>query len=264
MVTNDIEFYSFHRAQRSIRRADVVIMLIDGSEHVSEPDKKLAQYIAEQHKPVILVINKWDKVLAGARKQAEEKGTTFSDDLLMEEFGEYLEQELRHLDYAPMMFTTAKDGRNVQKVIDLAQHLFKQANTRVGTGELNRAVKQIFTEQPPSTPRGQRVRVYYATQADVAPPTIVLFVNNPEVVSESYKRFMVNRFRELLPYDEVPMKLVLRGRVKGQTEEIAGSDEDERPAPKAAGRRRGKRPSESKPHLKKAKRGPARGTRPKK
>jgi GTPase len=238
-------------------------MLIDGSEHVSEPDKKLAQYIAEQHKPVILVINKWDKVLAGAKRQAEEKGTTFSDELLMEEFGEYLEQELRHLDYAPMMFTTAKDGRNVQKVIDLAQHLFKQANTRVGTGELNRAVKQIFTEQPPSTPRGQRVRVYYATQADVAPPTIVLFVNNPEVVSESYKRFMVNRFRELLPYDEVPMKLVLRGRVKGQTEEIAGSDEDERPAPKAAGRPRGKRPSESKPHLKKAKRGPARGTRPK-
>src|SRR4029078_2791875 len=69
MVTNDIEFYSFHRAQRSIRRADVVVMLIDGSEHVSEPDKKLAQYIAEQYKPVILVINKWDKVLHGAKQQ---------------------------------------------------------------------------------------------------------------------------------------------------------------------------------------------------
>ena len=114
MVTNDIEFYSFHRAQRSIRRADVVIMLIDGSEHVSEPDKKLAQYIAEQHKPVILVVNKWDKVLAGAKQQAEEKGTTFSDELLMQEFGEYLEQELKHLAYAPIMFTTARDGRNVQ------------------------------------------------------------------------------------------------------------------------------------------------------
>src|SRR4029079_16281089 len=75
MVTNDIEFYSFHRAERSIRRADVVMMLINGSEHVSQPDKQLAQYLAEQHKPVILVINKWDKVLAGARKQAEEKGT---------------------------------------------------------------------------------------------------------------------------------------------------------------------------------------------
>src|SRR4051794_14194661 len=176
MVTNDIEFYSFHRAQRSIRRADVVMMLIDGSDHISEPDKKLAQYIAEQFKPVILVVNKWDLVLDNARKQAEEKGTDFSDDLLMEEFAEYLDQELKHLDYAPMMFTTAKDGRNVQKALDLAQNLFKQANMRIGTGELNRVVKQIFTERTPSTPRGQRVRVYYATQADVSPPTIVLFV----------------------------------------------------------------------------------------
>src|SRR5437773_11407072 len=93
MVTHDIEFYSFHRAQRSIRRADVVLMLIDGSQHISEPDKKLAQYIAEQYKPVILVINKWDLVLENARKQSEERGMDFSDDLLMEEFGEYLTQE---------------------------------------------------------------------------------------------------------------------------------------------------------------------------
>lgn len=225
MVTNDIEFYSFHRAQRSIRRADVVFMLIDGSEPLSEPDKKLSQYIAEQYKPVVLVVNKWDQVLANAKKQAQEKGTEFSDDLLMAEFGEYLEQELRHLDYAPIMFVTAKDGRNVQKVLDLAQHLFKQSMTRIGTGELNRAVKQIFTEQTPSTPRGQRVRVYYATQADVAPPTIVIFVNHPEMVSESYTRFMTNRFRELLPYDEVPIKLAFRGRLKGQeAEELEQSD----------------------------------------
>jgi GTPase len=230
MVTNDIEFYSFHRAQRSIRRADVVLMLLDGSEHISEPDKKLSQYIAEQFKPVILVVNKWDKVLENARKQAEEKGAGFSDDLLMKEFGEYMSQELRHLDYAPILFTTAKDGRNVQRVLDLAAHLFKQANTRVSTGELNRAVKQIFSEQTPSTPRGERVRVYYATQAAVAPPTIVLFVNDPKNVSEAYQRFMINRFRELLPYDEVPIKLAFRGRMKGQDQTI---DEPERPSVRA-------------------------------
>jgi GTP-binding protein len=273
MVTNDIEFYSFHRAQRSIRRADVVMMLIDGSEHVSEPDKKLAQYIAEQYKPVILVINKWDVVLANARKQAEERNTTFSDELLMEEFAEYLEQELRHLDYAPLMFTTARDGKNVQKALDLAQNLFKQANTRVGTGELNRAVKQIFAEQTPSTPRGERIRVYYATQADVSPPTIVLFVNNPTLVNESYQRFMINRFRELLPYAEVPIKLQFRGRVRGEhEEEIAGGGESERPVKQrpASGAsssnrtsRGPKRKPQPKPHPKKAaRRGPARGTRP--
>jgi GTP-binding protein len=233
MMTNDIEFYSFHRAQRSIRRADVVLMLIDGSEHLSEPDKKLSQYIAEQFKPVVLVVNKWDLVLANARKQAEAKGAEFSDELLMSEFAEYLEHEMRHLDYAPIMFVTAKDGRNVQKMLDLAQHLFKQSNTRIGTGELNRAVKQIFTEQPPSTPRGQRVRVYYATQADVAPPTIVIFVNDPEMVSESYQRFMTNRFRELLPYDEVPIKLVFRGRLKGQEAEELEAQEPVRPSVRA-------------------------------
>src|SRR5688572_31903716 len=108
MATNDIEFYSFHRAQRSIRRADVVLMLIDGTEPVSEPDKKLAQYIADQYKPVILVINKWDRVLDNARRQAEERNTGFSSDLLMNEYREYLEQELKFLDYAPMAFITAK------------------------------------------------------------------------------------------------------------------------------------------------------------
>ncbi len=233
MVSTDIEYYSFHRAQRSIRRADVVFMLLDGGEPLSEPDKKLSQYIAEQFKPVVLVVNKWDTVLENAKKQAAEKGTEFDDELLMAEFGEYLEQELKHLDYAPIMFVTAKDGRNVQKVLDLAQHLFKQANLRIGTAELNRAVKQIFTEQTPSNPRGQRVRVYYATQADVAPPTIVIFVNKPELVGESYIRFMTNRFRELLPYDEVPIKLAFRGKAKGKPGEELEEIEPERPSVRA-------------------------------
>src|SRR5207237_10513435 len=101
------------------------------------------------------------------------------------------------------------------------QHLFKQANTRTTTGELNRVGRQILEERRPSTTSGRRVRVYYVTQPEVAPPTIVLFVNKPEYVDDSYKRFMINRFRELLPYSEVPIKLVIRGRVgKEQKEPI--------------------------------------------
>ena len=212
MVTNDIEFYGFHRAQRSIRRADVVLMLIDGTEHVSEPDKKLAHYISEQYKPVVIVINKWDLVLENAKRQAEERNTSFSPDLLMEEFRTYLDQELRHLDYAPVAFVTAKDGKKIQSVLDLCQHLYNQANTRVTTHKLNEAVRQIMEERQPSTPRGRRVKIFYVTQTDVAPPTIVLFVNNPELMNETYQRFMINRFRELLPYPEVPIKLFLRAR----------------------------------------------------
>jgi GTP-binding protein len=236
MVTNDIEFYSFHRAERSIRRADVVMMLIDGTEHISEPDKKLAQYIAEQMKPVVIVINKWDQVLENARKQAEERKTDFSAEKLMDEFEEYLNQEIRHLDYAPIAFITAKDGRNVQVVLDSAQHLFKQANERITTGRLNRAVRQIMDERMPSSKSGRRPKIYYATQVDVAPPTIVLVVNNPEFLDESYQRFMINRFRELLPYPEVPIKLLIRPRGAGtgapepSTDEFIDAPHQGRPA----------------------------------
>jgi GTP-binding protein len=222
---NDIEFYSFHRGQRSIRRADVVMMLLDGTEHISEPDKKLAQYIAEQYKPVIIVVNKWDLVLADAAKQAEERKTSFSSDLLMEEFREYLVQEVRHLDYAPVAFVTAKDAKNVQVVLDLAQHLTKQANERVTTGRLNRAVKQILEERMPSNRKGRRIKVFYATQIGVAPPTIALIMNDPDLVDESYQRFMINRFRELLPYDEVPIKLLIRARGEGAARRAGGKEE---------------------------------------
>jgi GTP-binding protein len=225
MVTNDIEFYSFHRAQRSIRRADVVLMLIDGTEPVSEPDKKLASYIVEQLKPVAIVVNKWDltKEKIRAVRKADEKGKAIHDQDLMEEYRQYLDAELPNVDFAPMAFITAKDGRNVQGLIDLAQHLHKQATERVSTSRLNEVVRQILTERIPSTPGGKRVRIYYATQTSVAPPTIVLFVNRPELVNESYRRFMINRFRELLPYAEVPIHLLVRARTQTERGEAVDS-----------------------------------------
>lgn len=241
MVTDDVEFYSFHRAERSIRRADVVFMLLDGMEPLSEPDKKLAAYIAAQHKPVVLVVNKWDLVLESAKQQAQEKKTSVSADLLMEEFREYVDQDLRHLDYAPIAFITAKDGKKVEALLDLAQRLFKQTNERLTTHKLNDVVKQILTERRPSTSSGRKARIYYVTQTDVAPPTIVLFVNNEHYIDETYQRFMINRMRELLPYGEVPIKLVVREkqRQKGPTPKgqgpVASLDEaaDQRPSGRA-------------------------------
>jgi GTPase len=213
IATSDIEFYGFHRAQRSIRRADVVLALIDATEPVSEPDKKLAQYIAQQFKPVILVVNKWDL----ARTQALEQRKKFRDEgiddqALMAEYTKYLAETLEHVDYAPVVFITATEGKNVQSLLDLAQSLFNQARMRLTTGQLNRVVREILQERLPPTPSGRKARVYYATQTDVSPPTIVLFVNNPKFLDEPYKRFMINRFREKLPYSQAPIKLVIRGR----------------------------------------------------
>jgi GTPase len=269
MVTNDIEFYSFHRAQRSIRRADVVLLLIDATEPISEPDKKLGQYIVQQFKPVVLVINKWD-LAKEILLEKREGGSEMEDRDMLEEYRKYIEAEMPDLSYAPIAFTTAKDGKNIQVVLDLCQHLFNQARLRMTTGRLNAVIADILEQRTPSTRSGRRPRIYYATQVESAPPTIVLVVNNPLYLDDSYQRFMINRMREMLPYPEVPIRLVLRARSQAKSgeeghEAADGGERPARPAPKRATLKRSapKRAAQPKPHPKKAThKGPQRGTRP--
>lgn len=197
-MSDDIEFYSFHRAQLSVRRADVVLLLIDATEEVSTVDKRLGSYIAEQYKPAIIVVNKWDL--------AKNRAST-------EQYGEYLQKTLGGLSYAPIAFTTAKDARNIQSAIDLAASLFKQSRQRVSTGQLNEVLVEAVGLNAPRPKHGTgAVKVLYATQVSIQPPTIVLFVNDPQRVSPAYERFLLNRFREHLPFDEVPIRLLFRGR----------------------------------------------------
>ncbi|MBP7937278.1 MAG: ribosome biogenesis GTPase Der [Phycisphaerae bacterium] len=210
-IADDIEYYGFHRAQLSIRRADVVLFLIDSTSKVGHVDKQLAEYIADQHKPCILVINKWDL--------AKDQATT-------EDYGDYLLKVMPWLDYAPVAFTTAKDAKNIQSVIDLATTLFKQSHTRVGTGELNSVVEGILSETPPRAKHGRgQIKVFYATQISVGPPTIVLFVNDPARASRNFERFLINRLREALPFAEVPMRLIFRGRQRSGGEYRAATGE---------------------------------------
>ncbi len=197
-IADDVEFYSFHRAQLSIRRADVVLLLMEATADVSHVDKRLGNYIAEQFKPCILVVNKWDLA----------KGRATADD-----YGEYLLKTLPGLDYAPVAFVTATQSRNVQSAVDLAASLFKQARTRVPTGKLNAIVAEAVSENAPKPKRRTgRVKILYATQVATCPPTIVLFVNHPDRVTPTFERFLLNRLRERLPFDEVPIRLLFRGR----------------------------------------------------
>lgn len=196
MATNDIEFYSNVRATKSIKRADVVWFLIDATEPVSQPDKMLAKLIAEEYKTCIIVVNKWDLA-----KDVAATG----------DYEEYLTKVLPGLKYAPISFTTAIAGRNVQSTLDLSAELFKQATTQIGTGRLNRAFEIIRGERS-GTKRmaGKLAKIYYVTQVATNPVTFVMFVNDPGLFDEKYRRFIAGRLRELLPIPEVPIRLLAR------------------------------------------------------
>ncbi|MBN2561461.1 MAG: ribosome biogenesis GTPase Der [Phycisphaerae bacterium] len=199
-----IEFYGYTRALASIRRADVVLFMIDATEPIGEVDKKLTRLIVDEYKPCVIVVNKWD--LAKGRADAED-------------YGDYLTKTLPQAAYAPLAFTTAVEGRNIRSTIDLAQSLFKQARLRVTTGQLNRAIEEaLVAQQPMASKHGAQPKIYYATQVSVCPPTIALFVNNPAIVREQYRRFVEKRLRESLPFREVPLRLLWRARKAQQGE----------------------------------------------
>jgi len=199
-IAHSIDFYSYVRATCSIRRADVVLFLIDATVPVSQVDKKLARFIAEEYKSCIIVVNKWDLA----------KNSAVSGD-----YEHYLTQCLPGLRYAPIAFTTATKAKNVQSVLDLATQIFKQATTQITTAKLNKAFEIIKTEKGGAA-KGKtgRPRIYYATQIAINPVTILMFVNRPDLFDDNYRRFIIGRLRGLLPIDEVPIRLLTRSHRK--------------------------------------------------
>jgi GTP-binding protein len=193
-VSTDIEFYSIHRAERSIRRADVVLLFLDPRVRISKVDKQLAEYILNHHKPAIFVVNKWDLMVP----------------MPTGKFAPYIRATFPSLDYVPIAFMTARSGRNVQGVLNLAQSLFKQASARVTTGDLNRVLRHALKQQAPPLRQNRRPKIYYGTQVATNPPTIVLFTNGPELFDNTYQRYLIKSFRDHLPFADVPIKLYLR------------------------------------------------------
>ena len=199
-MSDDIEFYSYTRATRSIKRADIVLFLIDATLKVSQVDKKLAHFITDENKACIFVINKWD--LAKERADADD-------------YGDYLTEMLPGLRYAPIAFTTASEGKNIQTVLDLTTEIYKQANTRVSTPKLNKAIEVIADQKVGGSRKKVGFpKIYYGTQVAVSPVSILLFVNKPELFDEGFMRFATNQLRDLLDLQEVPIRLMLRRRSK--------------------------------------------------
>jgi len=214
-VRTDIDFYSAHRAQRSIRRCDVVLMFFDCSERIGKVDKQLVKYVADNYKPCVLVVNKWD-IMHG--KMATEKWVS------------YLRDTFRTMWHTPIAFVTGQTGKNVKALINHAQMLFKQSRQRITTGELNRLVRRALEHFPPPMHGGRRPKVYYATQVSVQPPTIVLICNNPAAFSNQYRRYLLGVFRDQLSFGEVPMKLYLHKRRRDDRRDEVDVQDDEHAA----------------------------------
>ena len=237
-LAGDIEFYSLHRAERSIRRADVVLHFLDPRAKISRVDKRLAEYVLEHHKPAVFVVNKWDLA---------------KDRTTMEKWGEYLRKVFPMLEHVPVAFVTAKDGKNVYRLLNLAQHLHKQAGRRVKTGELNRVIREAMTAFSPPVRQNRVAKVFYAAQVGTYPPTIVLVCNDPDLFDDTYRRYLTKVLRDNFPFDEVAIRLVFRtkadaagrGTPRGEDAVVEAdgipAEEPREPAPPPTRKRKKKR-----------------------
>ncbi|MDZ4821108.1 MAG: GTPase, partial [Planctomycetota bacterium] len=196
-IHTDIDYYGLHRAQRSIRRADVVLMFFDSAEPIGKVDKQLVDYIHENYKPCVFVVNKWDLL---------------AKTVATEDWVKYLHDTFRSMHHVPIAFITGQTGKNVKALLNHAQMLFKQSQLRISTSTINQAVRAAIDANPPPMHHQGRPKIFYATQVDVAPPTIVLFCNNPTAFSLTYRRYLLTALRDQLQFSEVPIKLYLRRR----------------------------------------------------
>lgn len=197
-VYEAIEKYSVLRAMSAIERSDVVLVVLDGEQGIREQDKHVAGYAHEAGKGVILVYNKWD--------------TVEKDEQTMNQITQKLRQEFIYLDYAPILFVSAKSGQRVHALLPLIDEVHDYALLRIQTNILNEVIMDAQLMTPPPTHKGQRLKIYYASQVAVAPPTIILFVNDPNLLHFSYQRYLENRLREAFGFNGTAIRIIARER----------------------------------------------------
>jgi GTP-binding protein len=220
------ERYSTLRSLRAISRADVAVLLIDGVDGLTAQDAHIAGYVVEEGKGLVIAVNKWDAV-------EEKKDSTF------DQYVEWIRHEAPFLDFAPVVSISAKTGQRVHRVLELAVDVWAERRKRVPTGELNRLMTSAADRQQPPIVKGKRPKLFYATQASVAPPTFVFFAREAGSVHFSYQRYLENRLRDAFGFLGTPVRLVFRERAGIRAERRAAK------APKAP-KGRGKAPASSK------------------
>lgn len=193
------EFFGINRAFKAIRRADVVLLVLDAVDGVTEQDQKLAGRIAEEGRACVVVVNKWDAV---------EK-----DSYTIYEHQDRLKDRLNFLDWAETIFVSALSGQRVEKIFELVERSAEQHRRRVSTSVINEVLEEaVGWHSPPATRQGRQGKIYYGTQVSSQPPTIALFVNNPQLFKENYRRYMERQFRQVLGFEGTPIRLLWRGK----------------------------------------------------
>lgn len=209
-----VERYSVIRSLGAIRRADVVLIVIDASSGMSEQDVKIAGYAHEEGKASAIIVNKWDLI---------EKDTH-----TIEIFKKKLKADLAFMDYVPMLFISAKTGQRVNKIMDLVRLVYEQNCRRISTGVLNDIVNEAISVNEPPTDNGRRLKIYYATQVSTKPPTFVLFVNDADLMHFSYKRYLENYLRKSFGLDATPIRIIARTRESEKAQsEVRGKKENQ-------------------------------------
>lgn len=199
-VDYGVEMFSVDRALQSIHRADVVALVIDAIDGVTHHEKRLAEKIREKGKAIIIIVNKWDlqpeKDTTSTKKYTEKK----------------ILPELPHVNFAPVLFVSAKTGQRVSKILETVMTVYQNANRRVQTSLINNIITEAVALSPPKAQRNKMLKVYYATQVSVMPPTFVIFVNNTEAVASNYLKYLERRLRESIEFTGVPLVIHYRNR----------------------------------------------------
>ena len=193
-----VERYSVIRSLAAIRRCDIALIVVDAERGLSEQDVRIAGYVHEEGKASVLVVNKWD--------------TIEKDTYTVEKFKKEMLADLAFMSYVPMLFISAKTGQRVQKVMEMASFAYEQNSIRITTGKLNDIVNEAITMNDPPVNNGRRLRVYYSTQVSTCPPTFVIFVNEPDLMHFSYRRYLENYIRKSFSITATPIRLIIRKR----------------------------------------------------
>jgi len=214
-VDDSIEFFSARRSEDSIARCDIAILVLDAESGIMEQDKKVAGKIVEEKRACIVIVNKWDLVIGGNQSAGRStKAARMRDSKRPADrsaYEERLRDALKFLNYAPVLFVSAATGVGTEKIFPELEHVASERRKRIGTGEINRFIKQVDFDRA-SVPARQQVKIYYMTQASVAPPTFVLFTDRQVKLHFSYQRFIENQLRRAFGFVGTPIWIKNRSR----------------------------------------------------